>query len=172
MPKFNLPDRPDFTPWVAAAIKDESQYSPEPLWKEEPTAEFAHDQRIKRIKFLRKHASTNAEANSLTDRLESCGPIARCPSGACPECGRIFQRWFARRSKRFIAKHLIKDHRELVAITIVPKLTVKSGKLHVLAIGNFTRRVKYALDAANVGVALGGVDFSFNEDHLGAWQPF
>ena len=29
----------------------------------------------------------------LAERLEKCRPWARCKSGACPKCGRAFQRW-------------------------------------------------------------------------------
>jgi hypothetical protein len=41
-----------------------------------------------------------------------------------------------------------------------------------LSIANFHRRVKYALDKANIQVAIGGIDFSFNEDREGNYQPF
>ena len=39
-------------------------------------------------------------------------------SGACPQCGRLLQRWFARASKRFIADHLETQKGELVAISL------------------------------------------------------
>src|SRR6266404_384147 len=34
------------------------------------------------------------------------------------------------------------------------------------------RRLKYALEAVGIGVALGGIDFSFNEDRDEKYRPF
>src|SRR5258707_13773620 len=110
----------DVKPWAIAAINDESRYPPDRLSKKEPTAEFAYKERVKRIKFLRKHGKTDPKAAVLAHRLESCESDQRCLSGACPECGRLFQRWFVRRSKKFIAKHISRPNHELVAVSIVP----------------------------------------------------
>ena len=107
----------DVKPWVIAAINDESRYPLDRLWKKEPTAEFAYEERLRRIKFLSKHSNTDPKAMAVADRLESCEPDQRCLSGACPECGRLFQRWFVRRSKKFIATHIDRPKHELVAVT-------------------------------------------------------
>jgi hypothetical protein len=159
-------------PWVISAIKDEGQFPADRLWKKEPTAEYVHKERLRRIKFVRKHSTTNPEAQIVADRLESCDPEHRCLSGACPECGKLFQRWFVRRSKKLVAKHIDKQEHELVAISIVPHdPMVQPGQLHTIDIVNLQRRLKYALDAAAVGIALGGIDFSFNQDREGKYQP-
>src|SRR2546422_1611460 len=91
----------DVKPWVIAAIQDESRYPPDQMWKKEPSAEFAYDERLRRIKFLRKHGNV-----TVADRLDSCEPKHRCLSATCPECSRLLQRWFVRRSKKFIAKYM------------------------------------------------------------------
>ncbi len=136
--------------------------APTQLWKKEPSAEYIHDEHLGRIKFLRKHSATNPAALTLG-----------CLSGACPECGRLLQRWFVRRSKKLIAEHIDKQEHELVAISIVPyDPIVQPGQLHTIDIVNLQRRLKYALEAVGIGVALGGIDFSFNQDREEKYQPF
>jgi hypothetical protein len=84
----------------------------------------------------------------------------------------LFQRAFVRRIGKFIDRHLNKRDLELVAINIVlPDSLVAPGHLGSFSIPNFQRRLKYALDAAGVGMALGGVDFSFNEHRNGRYLP-
>jgi len=123
--------------------------------EKEPTAEFAYKERVKRIKFLRKHGKTDPKAAVLAHRLESCESDQRCLSGACPECGRLFQRWFVRRSKKFIAKHISRPKHELVAVSVVPSdFLVRPGYLSALNMRNFIRREKVKLKNAGVDVAL------------------
>src|SRR6266404_4228747 len=163
----------DVKPWVIAAINNESRYPSDQLWKKEPTAEYVHKERLRRIKFLRKHGATNPQAQTVVDRLETCEPTQRCSSGACPECGRLLQRWFVRRSRKFIAEHIDKKELQLVALSIVPHdPMVQPGQLHTIDIVNLQRRLKYALGAVGIGVALGGIDFSFNQDREEKYQPF
>lgn len=158
----------DVKPWVIAAINDEGRYPPDRLWKKEPTAEFAYHERLKRIKFLRKH-----KAAVLAHRLESCELDQKCLSGACPECGRLFQRWFVRRSKKFIAKHISRPKHELVAVSIVPSdFLARPGYLSALNMRNFIRRAKLKLKEAGIDVALGAIDFSLNEDREQKYLPF
>jgi hypothetical protein len=144
----------DVKPWVIAAINDESRYPPDRLWKKEPTAEFAYHERLKRIKFLRKYSKTDPKAAVLAHRLETCELDQRCLSGACPECGRLFQRWFVRRSKKFIAKHISRPKQELVAVSIVPWTPiVRPGQLLTVDVVNLQRRLKYTLKKADLDVA-------------------
>jgi hypothetical protein len=171
--RFNSHKCQDLKPRVVAAINDESRYPLDRLWKKEPTAEFAYEERLRRIKFLRKHSNTDPKAKALAHRLESCDPDQRCLSGACPACGRLFQRWFVRRSKKFIAKHISRPKHELVAVSIVPwSPAVGLGQLLTINVGNLQRRLKYTLKKADLDVALGGIDFSFNEDHEQKYLPF
>jgi hypothetical protein len=170
--RFDSHKCPDVKPWVIAAINDETRYPPDRLWKKEPTAEFAYEERLRRIKFLRKHSKTDPKAVVLAHRLETCEPEQRCLSGACPECGRLFQRWFVRRSKKFIAKHFFRPKHDLVALSIVPwGPTASLGQLHTINVGNLRRRLKYTFKKADLDIALGGIDFSFNEDYEQKYMP-
>src|SRR6266436_9509801 len=163
----------DVKPWVIAAIKDESRYPPDRLWKKEPTAEFAREERVRRTKFLSKHSNADPKATVLAHRLESCEPGQRCLSGACPECGRLLQRWFVRRSRKFIAKHISRPEHDLVAVSIVPSSPAAGlGQLLTVDIVNLQRRLKYTLKKADLDVALAGIDFSFNEDHEQKYLSF
>ena len=61
----------------------------------------------------------------------------------------------------------------LIAISMVPPSSmVDPGHLKSVSITNLQRRMKYALAKAGVDVAIGGIDFSFNEDRKGKYQPF
>src|SRR5258708_9871994 len=149
--RFNSHKCTDVRPWVIAAITDESRYPSDQLWKKEPSAKDIYDERLRRIKFLRKHSATNPQAQTVVDRLESCEPKYRCLSGACPECGRLLQRWFVRRSKKFIATHIDRAGHDLVAISLVPSdLFIRPGYLTALNIRNFIRRAKLKLKKAGV----------------------
>ena len=164
----------DIRPWVKTAVAQEDAKPPTPMWTGKPSEEKINKEHQKRIRFLRKHGKTDPRANSLAERLQFCRLRRRCLSGACLLCGRLVQRWFVRRSKKFIARHLETQDGELVAIIIVPAnpIILPPGRLRSLSIANFQRRVKYALAKANIGVAIGGVDFSFNEDRKGTYQSF
>jgi hypothetical protein len=163
----------DVKPWVEAAIAEESRLRKDLLWKNEPTADDVYQERLRRVRFLRKLGKVSAQADMVADRLERCEVGNRCLSGACPECFRLFQRWFVRRSETFIAEHLERSDHELVAITIVPiKAITQPGYLNRVSIGDFQRRLKDALKAVGLEMALGGVDLSFNEDKEGKYQPF
>jgi hypothetical protein len=171
--KFKFDKCLDVRKWVAAGITNEEDYSSDPLWRNAPSAEEMYEERLRRIKFLRKHGRIFPDAAAVADRLETCRPSQRCLSGACPECGRLFQRWFVRRSKKFIAEHIIRDERQLIAISIVPRDAVRrAGQLHTADIINLQRRLKYALDKTHINIALGAIDFSFNEDREEKYEEF
>ena len=171
--KFKLDKCLDVRKWVAAGITDEEGYAPDPLWRNAPSAEEMYEERLRRTKFLRKHGRIFPDAAAVADRLETCEPGQRCLSGACPECGRLFQRWFVRRSKKFIAKYIIRDERELIAISIVPRDAVRrAGQLHTGDIINLQRRLRYALGKTHINIAVGAIDFSFNEDREGKYEAF
>src|SRR4051812_20043855 len=115
----------DVRPWVVRAVAQEDEKPDERLWKKAPTSQEAEDARLKRVKFLIKHASKDPNVLNLVDRLEQCENQNRCLSGACPECGRLIQRWFVRQSKRVITRHL-DPAAELISLTIVPSTPIVS----------------------------------------------
>jgi hypothetical protein len=160
----------DLSLWVKAAIAEESRRPSGELWKGATSADDAYNERLRRIKCLRRHGS---KANCVADRLEGCDVSCRCLSGACPECGRLLQRWFVRQSKKFISDGIRDRDQPLAALSIIPAdATVSPGKLAAFSSVNFQRRLKYALDEAGIGPAVGGVDFSFNEDRDARYPPF
>ena len=131
------------------------------------------EERLRRIRVLRKHGNKDVRAVAIADRLDHCKPRNRCLSGACPECGHLLQRWFVRSSRRFIADYLEKPGTDLVVVSIIPvKSTARSGKLERISAPNCLRRLKYALQQGGIRVAIGGMDFSFNEDAKKKYKPF
>jgi hypothetical protein len=164
---------PDVKPCVIKAIAEEEQKPNSQLWKGEPSAEYQLEERLRRIRFFRKYESAYPLLRKIADRLEICERYNRCCSGGCSECGRLLQRWFVRKSRNVIRDSVDNDGRNLVAITIVPaKPIIGPGNLHTLDIGNLQRRLKYALDKSGIEIAIGAIDFSFNEDKRGKYGPF
>ena len=158
--------------WVIKAIAQEETHSSDQMWKKEPSAEYQFNERLKQIRFLRKHGKTDLELLLIADCLEQCEPRNRCCAGACPECSRLFQRFYVRNSKRPIQDIIAYEGRELIAICIIPlSALVRPGQLNNFSIRNFHRRIKSALGSVGIKSAIGGVDFSFNEDREQKWNP-
>jgi hypothetical protein len=163
---------PEAKTWIAAAIKIEEGKVPDQLWKNAPTAEDAKHNRLKAAKFLRKHGKRNSEALRVAERLEDCCRERRCLSGACPECGRLLQRVWVRESRKLISS-LEVERTELVALSLVlPNSAVARGALRSFDLKNMQRRLKLRLDQAGISAAIGGIDFSFNEDEDGKYPGF
>jgi hypothetical protein len=170
---FSSDNYPEIRPWVIKAIAEEEQKSNDKIWKDEPSADFQYSERLRRIRFFRKHENENPLLKIIASRLELCERNNRCCSGACPECGRLLQRWLVRKSKCIIRDYIEKSGHQLVAITIIPATPITGpGKLHTLDIRNLLRRLKYALDKAGIDNAIGAIDFSFNEDKRGKYNTF
>lgn len=164
---------PDVRPWIMNAIAEEGKKPDTQLWTNEPRGDVQYEERLRRIRLLRKHAKDYPKCKAVANRLEACEPGDRCCSGACPECGRLLQRWFVRKSKRLIRDHIKQPGRKLVAITIIPSRSIIGlGGLHTLSLPNMQCRLKRALKKADLDILIGGIDFSFNEDHDGNYQPF
>jgi hypothetical protein len=161
----------DVKAYVIKAIAQEELYPDKRMWQNEPTAEEAEQERFKRIRFLRKFKSQDSRVIAVIKRLQNCELQNRCCSAACPVCSRLFQRWFVRRSKRLIS-NINNGNQELVAVCIVPRTSmVKPGELNQFSIANMQRRLKSAL-RVNIVYAIGGVDFSYNEDQEIEYNPF
>lgn len=171
--KFSLKNISNVKAWIVKAITEESRNPPDKLWKGEPSAETISDEQLKRIRFLRKHGKTDSELNSIADCLDQCKKGNPCCSGACPQCSRLFQRFYVRQSRKPIQDIIAREGKELIGICIIPSSPlVRPGQLKNFSIANFQRRIKAALDIAGVKCAIGGIDFSFNEDRENEWQPF
>jgi hypothetical protein len=159
----NGPSRVGFDPrwygegppqWVEAACTRRERNS--------RTAAEARELRERSVRLLGRYGKQDRAALSLAERLEACPPRRRCMSGACPECGRAFQRWFVANSRDLIRQL---DGGALLMVTIVPDY----GRCPLDELKNFNveavwRRTKRYLAKAGVRVAFGGLDFSVNVD--------
>jgi hypothetical protein len=171
--RFNSKNSLNAKAWVVKAIAEESKKPPDQMWKRESSAEKISKEQLKRIRFLRKHGKTDSTQILITDCLDRCEKGNRCCSGACLECGRLFQRFYVRRSKTVIRDIIAPEGNELIGICIIPATQlIRLGQLKYFSIANFQRRIKAALDTAGVKSGIGGIDFSFNEDRGNKWQPF
>ena len=170
---FDSDNYADIKLWVKTAIADEDQKIREQLWKDERSPIFLYQERLRTIRLFRKYGENDPSLMRVANRLSFCKRGNRCCSGACPECGSLLQRSFVRKSKYLIRDRLDIDGHELVAITIVPaEPIIRLGNLHTLDIKNLLRRLGYALAKAGIDIAIGAIDFSFNEDKDGKYKPF
>jgi hypothetical protein len=55
---------------------------------------------------------------------------------------------------------------------VLPNSTVAQGALKSFNVKNMQRRLKSRLDDTEIDVAIGGIDFSFNEDEQGKYSGF
>lgn len=68
------------------------------------TAAEAEAERKRLIKRLRRFGKHFPTALAVADRIEACAVRRRCMSGACPECGRAWQRWFVEATAEFLVE--------------------------------------------------------------------
>jgi hypothetical protein len=72
-----------------------------------------------------------------------------------------------------IENHIERPGQELFGITIIPvELAVSPAQLNTVSLNDARRRLKRAIRKAGIRVAVVGVDFSFDEDRDGAYDPF
>jgi hypothetical protein len=152
--------------WLVDGLADEHWFGDaRPKWKHLPTSAKAKIERIKRSRLLRKHGGS-----ALGTVIANCAPRARCLSGCCPECGRALQRFFAAGCKKL----LLPSH-EYDAVSIVGRTHRQLGSLDTLSTEKFQSHLSRALRKGHAGIAVGGIDFSFNEypgtKQLSRWVP-
>ena len=136
--KFNSKNYSNAKAWVIKSIAQEETYPSDQMWKKEPTAEYQFNERPRRIRFLRKHGTTDPELLLISDCLEQCEPRNRCCSGACPECSRLFQRFYVLHSKKLIRDIIAREGNELIGICIIPSTPiVRPGQLKDFLLSTF-----------------------------------
>ena len=162
-------------PLIAELLADEYWFGNKPPnWPAAPTAEAAKKARIRRIKRLRRFASQFSEAAKLAKILARCKRRRRCMSGACPECGRAFQRFFVAEVSK-LAKST--SQQELASISIAfPKHRAAEDQLRALSTTKLKRALSETIkDADGLAWMVGGIDLSLNDDTQKgqgiAWQP-
>jgi hypothetical protein len=78
---------------IVKVLSDEHRFSDDPpIWAGAPSSRAAQSTRERSIKRLRRFAPGIPKADQLAKILARCKRRRRCMSGACPECGRAFQR--------------------------------------------------------------------------------
>jgi hypothetical protein len=145
-------------------LSDEKWYGDgDPSWPGARTAEQAAERRLFCAKRLRRFKLT-PQALKLAARLKACRPGKRCKSGACPECGRAFQRFFVHSTTALISAS--SNSGDLVSVSIVfPKARVPSPDVTELSMAESMAAVTEALqESTDIEWMIGGIDVSLNDD--------
>jgi len=137
-----------------------------PKWKQAPTADDAHFKRVRLIKRLHRFSHDFKGSAELAARLQTCVPRCRCRSGACPECGRAFQRWLVAQMRRFIRVGNRPKPGELVAVSITsPVWRSEPGHLDTFDLSKMRKEAIEAIEQTEeVQSAILGLDMSMNDD--------
>jgi hypothetical protein len=162
-------------PLIARVLRNEGYYGDgSPTWPGAPTSQDAQDSRKRYIKRLRRFSSEFPEAKELAKLLVRCKRRRRCMSGACPECGRAFQRFFVIEVKKLTKGE---SEQELASISIAfPKYRVPESRLNALDATSIKRSLSETIkDFDGLAWMAGGIDLSLNDDTLKGggvfWQP-
>ena len=159
---------------ITRTLADESYYGDgAPTWPSAPTSSDAKEARKSNVKRLKRSCATVPEAGELAQNLARCKKRRRCTSGACPECGRAFQRFFVSE----VGKLAASKSEDLVSVSIAfLEHRTLEDHLNSLQTMGMKRSLSAAIKNAD-GLAwlVGGIDLSLNDDtqkKLGtAWQP-
>lgn len=152
--------------WLTHNLSDERWFGDgEPYWDHLPATLTARQERLRRSRLLRKHGR-----NQLSALLAECAPHGRCLSGCCPECGRALQRLFAAK-----ATDLLAPRHEYDVASMIGRTSRRQGKLNTLSLLRFKQHALRALRKGHAGLAIGAIDFSFNEfpvtKNYSRWTP-
>jgi hypothetical protein len=151
-------------PLIAHLLADEYWFANKPpSWPDAPTANAAKKGRIRRIKRLLRFSSQFSEAKKLAKILARCKRRRRCMSGACPECGRAFQRWFVAEVVNLTSNDSPLD---LIAVSIAfPHHRSVGDTLDTLDTTKMKRDMTEIIkDSDLVHWMAGGIDLSLNDD--------
>ena len=160
---------------IARILCDEHYFSDEPpKWPNARSRDDARSLRRSYVKRLRRFAPQFPEAKKLAKILGRCKPRRRCMSGACPECGRAFQRWFVSRVVE-LAGDSGADGLNSISVIFLKHRTPED-QLIGLAAGGMKRSMSGTIkNADDLAWIAGGIDLSLNDDVQKkqgiAWQP-
>jgi hypothetical protein len=148
-------------PLIAKVLHDESYYGDgTPIWRSAPTSNNAKTTRKSYIKRLKRFSPQIPEAAKLGKILAHCKRPHRCMSGACPECGRAFQRWFV---SQVMSLANSENSQQLIAVSIAfPHHRSVGDTLDTTRMKrDVTETIK---DSDLVHWMAGGIDLSLNDD--------
>ena len=147
--------------WLRQALTNPLWFNDDPpRWRNMPSTAEAIAERQKRARFC-----NNNGLSRLGSLLAGCSCTARCLSGSCPECGRAFQRLVVSQTHSVLV-----PSEQFVVASIVPRRFYELGRLRELQLPEFRVFLEKVLAEGGVGLALGGIDFSFNEHKFDAFQ--
>lgn len=132
-----------------------------PLIDTIPPTETVARLRIQRAALFRRNFISD-----IAETLEGCASNQRCFSGACPECGRAFQRFLVSSGSR-----LLKPPSDFVTASLVPTSDIPPRSLCALNFDAFRRQMFGRLHTSHLAMAIGGFDFSLNLHRNGEFQP-
>ena len=162
-------------PLIARVLADEFWFGNRPPgWPGAPSSNNAKKARKSYVKRLKRFSPQLPQAAKLAKILARCKRRRRCMSGACPECGRAFQRFLVSEVRKLAAG---KSEQQLASVSIAfPKHRTAEDQLNVLGTTKLKRFLSESMNNAN-GLAwmTGGIDLSLNDDTQKkldiAWQP-
>jgi hypothetical protein len=165
MPNRQFAPKTLIQPWVAHVLSNDALYKDgSPHWHNATTQSEAENERERLCRFLFKHAFVERELRGIAEAIVECRPGNRCKRGPCPECGRAFQRYVVAECETLFRTAAS------VASIIDSKLS-NCEILSDLSAKSLIDRTKRCLKRNGVDMAVGGVDFSFNEDQRGRFCP-
>ena len=151
-------------PLIARVLADEHWFGNKPPgWPGAPSFRDAKNTRKRYIKRLRRFTPQLPKAAHLAGLLARCKRRRRCMSGACPECGRAFQRWFVSQVMNLAS---YENSRQLIAVSIAfPHHRSVGDKLDTLNTTKMKRDVTETIkDSDLIHWMAGGIDLSLNDD--------
>jgi hypothetical protein len=172
--KSTVPEPGPVSPLIARALQDETYYGDgPPTWPKARSSKNAKRIRKRYTKRFRRFARQFPEAKALAKLLARCKPGRRCTSGACPECGRAFQRWFV--SQVVALADSGADGLNSISVIFLKHRTPED-QLIGLAAGGMKRSMSETIkNADDLAWIAGGIALSLNDDVQKkqgiAWQP-
>jgi hypothetical protein len=151
-------------PLIARLLADAHWFGNKPpSWPGAPTADDAKKARKRYIKRLKRFSSEFPEAVKLAKILARCKRHRRCTSGACPECGRAFQRWFVSQVMNLAS---YENSPQLIAVSIAfPHHRSVGDTLDTLDTTKMKRDVTETIKDSDLVLWMaGGIDLSLNDD--------
>ena len=162
--QFSAPAGAQVRPLIARLLADDYWFGNKPpSWPNAPTVEDAKRARKRYIRRLKRFSPQFPGAAKLAKILSRCKRRRRCTSGACPECGRAFQRWFV---SRVMNLESYENSLQLIAVSVAfPRHRTAEDKLDTLNTTKMKRDLTETIkNYDDVRWVAGGIDISLNDD--------
>jgi hypothetical protein len=132
------------------------------------TASDVNQMRRDAANLLCRFGTGDASIQNLGERMRACSRRSPCTSGACPSCGRAYQRWWVANCQKLMVRGIEGGIADLLMVTISPDFgRLPLPNLNSDSVREITAKLRRILSQAGVSVAFGGVDFCVNADAEG-----